>query len=411
MERFTTLLKLNIKRAYKSLFQLVLGAIALIFLVSAIAFYGNEYLYGGMSSMSDGAKFSLGVVMQDTSSLGGTVVDTITGMSQVSSTISFEFSNEDTAMDMLLAGDVMAVIVIPENTVDGILHGDNTPIQVIFPENSGYEAIILKEVADATATLLSSAQAGIYSIYDFYDDHDASSYRKDALNRMNLKYINMAATGMNMFDESSISATGSIPLMTYYISGALVLFMLLLGMNCYSFITRMAPEATKRLSLSRCPIVLQSLTDYIAIALVMLTAIGIIILPAALIMNVFGISLSPTGIIALFLIIPIFILLASALIYFISQLTPQNMNRIMITFFVALAMSFISGCFIPTVMLPDAIQTISRLLPAHYMMNLAGSLLSGSFDGIALLMCLVFTVILFLAGSLASHIRLRKELR
>ena len=60
---------------------------------------------------------------------------------------------------------------------------------------------------------------------------------------MNLKYINMAATGMNMFDETTVSATGSTPIMTYYISGALVLFILLLGMNCYTFIARMSPDA------------------------------------------------------------------------------------------------------------------------------------------------------------------------
>ena len=411
MERFKTLLKLNIKRAYKALFQLVFGAIALIFLVSAIAFYGNEYLYGGITSSAQSAGFKLGVVLNDTSPIADTVVNTVTGMSQVSDTISFEFTDEEKAMDMLIDGEVMAVMVIPEDTVHGIMHGDNTPIQVIFPENSGFEAIIIKEVADAAATLLSSAQAGIYSIYDFYDDHGASSYRKEAINRMNLKYINMAATGMNMFDETTVSATGSTPIMTYYISGALVLFTLLLGMNCYTFIARMSPDATKKLSLSGCPIILQGLSDYIAIALVMVTAIGIVAIPAALIMGIFDISLSTTGIVALLLIIPVFILLASALVYFISQLTLQNMNRIMITFFIALVMCFISGCFIPRVMLPDFLQILSKILPAHYMMNLAGSLLAGSFDGIALAMCLVFTIALFLAGCLASHIRLRKELR
>ena len=411
MTRFKTLLKLNIKRAFKSLFQLVFGAIALIFLVSAIAFYGNEYLYGGVASTAEGMSLKLGVVIYDTSSIAGTVTDTVTGMSEVSDTISFVFTDEDTAMSMLKGGELMAVMVIPENTVDGILHGDNTPIQVIFPENSGFEAIILKEVTDAAATLLSSAQAGIYSIYDFYYEHDASDYKKEALDRMNMKYISFAATGISMFDEATVTATGSIPLMTYYVSGALVLFMLLLGINCYSYLGRMSPDASMRLAISGCPVALQGLADYIAIAVIMLAAIGIVIIPTALIAGLFGISLSITGIFALFLIIPVFILLAAALIYLISQLTLQNMNRIMITFFVALAMCFISGCFIPSIMLPDTLQAISRLLPAHYMMKFTAGLLSGSFDGMALIVCILYGAVLFAAGISISHKRLRRELR
>ena len=411
MTRFKTLLQLNIKRAFKSLFQLVSGAIALIFLVSAIAFYGNEYLYGGISAGEESMSFNVGVVLFDTSSMANTVVEAVTGMSEVTDTFNFVFTDKDTAMNMLTDGELMAVMVIPEDTVNGIMHGDNTPIQVIFPENSGFEAIILKEVTDAAATLLSSAQAGIYSIYDFYYDHDAADYKKDAINRMNMKYINLAATGVSMFDETSVTATGSVPLMTYYISGALVLFMLLLGINCYSCLNRMPPEASKRLSLSGCPVLMQGLADYISIVTVMLTAVGIIIIPAVIIMGVFGMSLSLTGIMAMFIIIPVFVLLSSALIYLISQLTQQNMNRIMITFFVSIAMCFVSGCFIPSIMLPDTLQTVSRLLPAHYMMKLGANLLSGSFDGISLLMCIIYSVVLLIIGVYASHKRLGKELR
>ncbi len=414
MERFKTLLKLNLKRAYKSLFQLVLGAIALIFLVSAIAFYGNEYLYGGINDNVNNNRFSLGVVMYDSSTLAGTVTDRITNMSQVSAaadTITFEFTDENTAMDMLEKGQLMAVIIIPEDTVNGILHGKNEPIQIVFPKNSGFEAILLKEVADAAATLLSSSQAGIYSIYDFYDEHGASSHRKDALNRMNLKYINFAATGMNMFDKEEVSSTGNIPLMTYYISGGFVLFTLLLGINCYAFINNMSPNTAKRLSLSGCPVILQSFSEYISIALVMFTTIIIVIAPSAIIMKIFGMSLDVTGIFSLLLIIPVFVLLAASLVYFISKLTIHNMNRIMITFFMSLTMCFISGCFIPSIMLPDALYDISLLLPSRHMMDMAASMLSGSFNITALLLCLAYTAILLVFSFICSHIRLRKELR
>ena len=408
MERFKTLTKLNIKRAFKSLFQLIFGAIALIFIVSAIAFYGNEYLYGSTST-DEGMNLKLAVVMNDKSDLANTITEGITNMDGISSSVHFTFTDESNAMSLLNAGDVIATMIVPENTVKSIMNGDNIPIQIIFPENSGFEAIIIKEITDAAATMLSSSQAGIYCIYDFYNSHDAMEYKKDAINRMNLKYINMVATGVNTFDTTNVSSTGSIPLMTYYISGALVLFSLLLGMNCYSFLSKMPPDTAKRLTLSGCPVISQSLSCYISIVAVMMATVAIIATPSAFIMNQFGITMEFNGILALLLILPIFIMLAAAFIFFISQLTTQNMGRIMITFFVSLVMCFISGCFIPSVMLPDTIQFISRLLPTEYMMKLSGSLLSGSFDFIALFMCFVYTVLLIIAGAACAHLRINRS--
>ena len=66
----------------------------------------------------------------------------------------------------------MAVLIrIPENTVKSIMNGENQPIEIEFPENSGYEAAVFKECADAAVQLLASAQAGIYTIYDFYKEY------------------------------------------------------------------------------------------------------------------------------------------------------------------------------------------------------------------------------------------------
>lgn len=410
MERFKTLLKQNIKGSFRALSQLIFGAIALIFLVSAIAFCGNEFLYGGLSNMSEGLNISLGIVLEDDSELAGTVRDSILGMSEVTSVIDFQFVDKDTAMDKLTSGGLIAAIVIPKDTAYNIVHGKNTPMIVVFPEDSGMEAVIIKEVADSLSAMLSSAQAGIYSIYDFYDDHDASSYKKDALRRMNLKYINLVATGDTMFDTTEVTATGSIPLMTYYITGGLVLFVLLFGINCFSFLKGTPAVTSKKLSLRGTPLILQGLASYISIVLVQFTAIAVIIAPAVWVMSLFNLSLSLTGIVGLILVIPVYIVLSSALVYAVSQLTPHNMGRIMTTFFVSLGMCFLSGCFIPSIMLPELIQKIGSFMPAYYMIRFGSRIMSGSFDLLSLIMCLIFTLLLFFFGVAAAHIKRRKEL-
>ena len=69
MIRFKTLLQLNIKRAFKALPQLIFGATALIFLVSAVAFCGNKFLYGTISEMASSEKYPVAIIMEDDSLL------------------------------------------------------------------------------------------------------------------------------------------------------------------------------------------------------------------------------------------------------------------------------------------------------------------------------------------------------
>jgi ABC-2 type transport system permease protein len=410
MARFKTLLQLNIKRTFRALPQLIFGATALIFLVSAVAFCGNKFLYGTLSEISTQNKFPVGIIMEDDSKIAKTVADALLNMKAVNENLDINFTEKETAIEMLKAGEIIAAIHIPKDTAHGIMTGANTPMTIIFPEDSGFEAIIIKELADSVTNMLSSAQAGIYSIYDFYDENEAADQIDAALLRMNLKYINIAATGNGMFDKTVVTASGSVPLMTYYICGALVLFILLFGINCFNCQLNLSSYSSKSLSLHGTPLIAQGLSSYIATALGQLTAIAIVATPAAFIMKMFKLKLEGPAIMGLILTIPIFILISSSFVYLIASITEHVTGQIMITFFATIVMCFISGCFIPTAMLPDILKIVSKFMPAYYMINYSSSFLSGSFDGVSLLICLSFAIILFLLGLLVSHQKRRKEL-
>lgn len=410
MERFKTLIQLNIKRTFRALPQLIFGATALIFLVSAVAFCGNKFLYGALSEVSPDKKFPVGVIMEDDSNLANTVADALLNMKAVNENLDIKFIQKDSAIDMLKSSEIIAAIHIPEDTAHDIVTGKNTPITIIFPEDSGFEAVIIKELADSVTTMLGSAQAGIYSIYDFYNENEAADKIDDALLRMNLKYINIAATGNKMFDKTVVTASGSIPLMTYYICGALVLFILLFGINCFNGRLSLSSYNSKRLSQSGTPLIAQGLSSYISTALGQLTAIAIVATPAVFIMKMFNLKLEGPARIGMILTIPIFIMISSSFVYLISSITEHVTGQVMITFFSTIVMCFISGCFIPTAMLPDILKIVSKFMPAYYMINFSSSFLSGSFDGISLLICLGFAIILFLLGLLISYQKRRKEL-
>ena len=410
MIRFKTLLQLNIKRAFRALPQLIFGATALIFLVSAVAFCGNKYLYGAMSEVATSQKYPVAIIMEDDSYLATKVTDTLLDMKEVNTHLDIQFTTKEDSITKLERGEILAAVHIPKDTANNIINGTNTPMNIIFPEDSGFEAIIIKELSECVTTMLSSAQAGIYSIYDFYDDMDADDKIDSALLRMNIKYIQIAATGNNMFEKTVVTATGSIPIMTYYICGALVLFSLLFGINCYNCRLNLSCYNSKRLSLSNTPVLYQGLSSFIAIALSQLTTIAIVSIPAVFIIKMFNLHLDGAAIVGLIFTIPVFILISSAFVYFISSITDHIIGQIMITFFATISMCLVSGCFIPTIMLPDILQTISKILPTHYMIIFSSSFLSGSFDIPSLIICICFIILIFIAGLIATLSKRRKEL-
>ena len=410
MTRFKILLQLNIKRTFRALPQLIFGATALIFLVSAVAFCGNKFLYGSLSSITEGEKMTVGVILDDDSKIATTVVDALLGMKEVTENLDIIFTTKDDAIQKLKDNEIIAAIHIPEDTAKHIIDGTNTPMNIIFPENSGFEAVIIKEVADSAGTMLSSVQAGIYTIYDFYEDHGQDDMIDSALVRMNLKYINVTATSGNMFENTTVTATGSIPIMTYYICGALVLFILLFGINCYNSRLTLSNYTSKKLSLHKTPVLCQGLSTYISTYIGQFTAIVIVAIPSVFILRMFNLTLTRPGIVGLIFSIPIFILISSALVYLISSITEHVTGQIMITFVSTIIMCFISGCFIPTIMLPDILQVIDKFLPTHYMIAFCSKFLSGTFDLANLLICIAYAIGIFALGLVITIQRRRKEL-
>lgn len=410
MKRFLILIKLNIKRGLHNLVWQIIGAIALIFIVGAIAFCGNNFMTA-ISSNNSISPINLAVIMNDDSLMAQTISDAITTNEHLSSSIIFDFVDEASAFSGLENGHYIAAVIIPNDTVDSILNGTNTPIEIVFPKNSGLEAVIIKEIADAAATLLGSAQAGVYSIYDIYDQYDVAKYTDKAVFRMNLKYISFVVGGSNLFESTIISVSGALSLMEYYICGGIVLFMMLIAINYFSIANRLDSVSSKTLSLQKTPLLLQELANYIGITVSQILTLLIVAIPATAILKIYDILITPKEWLKLILTIFIFTIVSSAYVYFISRLTKHNLSRIMISFICTLVMCFLSGCFIPSVMLPDLLTSIASLLPTSCMMSCITKIMCGIWSNTAIFCCLIWSIVLFTLGVYCTYISRGKELR
>lgn len=370
MKRFLTLIKLEIKKSLKALPKLLTGTLLLILTVTAIALTANNLL--GKSEESESSEKSesseafvdIGVVCMDDSWIMDIAKGMLLGNKKITGVVNFEFTDYDKAMEALSDNEYMAVVIIPENAVDDIISGDNTPFQVIFPKNAGYEAAAIREVADSAVKLLASAQAGVYSVYDFYGAHNKRLYRAAATARLNERYIEAVLELEDFFKDTTVVATGSLDIMEYYTLSGIILFIMLFGMNTITFRESYKKEIVTALSQSGTGTLKQTAAGFLGI----LSVYGVICVFLTAVLCVFadlGIWLTIKLLLGM---LPV-IMTASAMVLLVQTLIKYKPAAIMAMFLVSVFQSFVTGGFIPQIMLPKVIEAIGKLTPAYYMLK------------------------------------------
>ena len=164
MKRFGIYTRLEIKKSVKLLPKLLIGTALLLITVTVMAMAANDILGDNTDSekgQDNKAFIDIGVVCKDDSWIMELAKGMLLGNKKIASVVNLKFTDYDDGMKGLEENAYMAVVIIPENAVDDIISGENTPFQVIFPKNAGYEAAAIREVADSAVKLLASAQAGI----------------------------------------------------------------------------------------------------------------------------------------------------------------------------------------------------------------------------------------------------------
>ena len=396
---------LEIKKSVKILPKLLIGTVLLLLTVAAIAITANNILgktEDNEKNESSEAFVDIGVVCMDDSWIMELAKGMLLGNKKITSVVNLRFTDYDKAMKGLEENDYMAVVIIPENAVDDIISGDNTPFQVIFPKNAGYEAAAIREVADSAVKLLASAQAGIYSVYDFYGEYNHKWSRAGAIKRLNERYIDAVLELEDFFKDTTVVATGDLDIPEYYALSGIILFILMFGMNSLAYMEAYKKEIITALEQNGVTIAKQTFSRFLGILCVygivdtvIVTAIGI------------GAKLGILMTIKLFLGMITVLMTVSAMVLLVQSAVRYKPAAIMTMFLISIFQTFVTGGFIPQMMLPGIIEKIGKCTPAYYMLReLSIIYLEGS--GIILntiILLLITTILLALASSAEERIK------
>ena len=379
--------------------RMLLQAILLMILIGAIAFCGVKAME--KEPLAVGAR--IGVVVREENTVTKMALRYVENMESVSQICDFVQVPEEEGFRLLERREIAALVMLPEQLVEGIMNGQNPAVDVIFPQNAQLEAMLFRELTESGAGLLRVAQAQIYGAIDTaveYGLTDKLSVMEAEIDSYNLAF---ALDRLAMYDEETVSATGQMSVLQYYAASGIVLFILLSGMAVYPVMQQEPPSFQKQLKRQgpgtmwqlfckwMCGCVCMAL--FCGIALIIIELAGIIRPDIGVIIQSVPVSRRNHYSIGSYIGIMLLVLITvTTLIRMIYSLSGSRTGGILLILLVTVIMIYLSGGFIPSVFLPKIMQSLGDRLPTSYMIHAVGGLFAGYRDGM-LVRCVMGMVV------------------
>jgi len=278
------------------------------------------------------------------------------------------FSEED-AIRALENREIIGYIDIPENYIQNLYIGVNTPARYVTldgPENLG--SMFSEEIVKIVSELVVQSQNGMYSMQDLTDQYDQKDF-KDNTNQLMMIYMNHILSRTQSYQVSDLGVVGSISLGSYYLCGLIMLFLLLWGISCNRIFSGRNPDYNRLLKISGVSPATQVLGEYgsyaVASTIMMLifsVVFGIILqfvkLPIPELANV----KITDCIFFVVKILPV-ILMITMMQYAFYELIPNFIGAVLTQFLTFMLLGYLSGCFYPNFFFPDTLRSLMETLP------------------------------------------------
>lgn len=302
-------------------------------------------------------------------------VSYVQNMESVKSICRLEAVTEHEGKQLLESGELSAWIVLPEDIIHEILSGSNAPAIVYLPgtgnaiSGGGMYAVgsmLFEELASAGMGMLGTAQAEIYAsaailqeLAKDYMTDDFLQFMYDDINRLNLEIV---AGREKLFRTRTLSLTENNTYAVYYGSALFAIYVLLAGLFFGNFCKRSGLQQTmlsRRIGVGYVvQLTARCLAGNLLALIVSLLPFLLFFIPQ--VNNILSVTVSFAGMISLLLII-IFVTIYYMMIY---QIIEKRESALVVTGVLAVLQAYLSGCLIPSVLLPKAVIAIGKLLPA-----------------------------------------------
>ncbi len=213
-------LKTEYKRAALKLPAALGRAVILLVVVGMIAFCAQKQ----RSASANKAPVQIGYASEE-NALIRLAVSYVENMEAVKGLCRFVPVEEEEGKRLLQEGELAALLVLPENMIEGILGGSNEPASLYLTENPSPEGLVFEEFAGAATGLLQTAQAEIYAMHALTEYFQAeSSGLAQAYQEIDAFNLGIVMEREQYFKFRRLSETGNTGFAVYYASAFFTLY-------------------------------------------------------------------------------------------------------------------------------------------------------------------------------------------
>lgn len=377
MKRYLFWLKIECKRAAALLPGILVKAIVLVLTISMIAFCAGKVFF----SQEEEKQISIGFVADD-NALTDMLLMFIENMESVKKWCDLVPVTEEEGLAMLEQGELLGLAVLPENVVEEIISGRNEPAKLYLSEDLAPLGMVFDELASAAVRLLQVAQAQIYAAYDLAEEWNVSSSElSEMCNKINLLNLQIALSRESFFETTQLSVTGQDSFMTYYGGALLTLYLLFAGLFFGKYIKRSSLEQEmleKRMGISKSA----QLFGRILVTVALLFVVLLLPLPLLICAHGSGILRITLSVQSICLLVLVLFCIA-AMLQLIYMISDNHRFAVLLVGMNGVIMGYLTGCFLPTPLLPRIVERISVFLPVYYI-KYAVTMLFATRDGVFL---------------------------
>lgn len=294
--------------------------------------------------------------------------------------VDFAEMSESDAKTALAKGTVSAYIIIPERFVEKALCGEIDPITFVTSAGvEGLNGLFKKEITSLVTDIVIASQKGSYGLADALTDNGLVDSVHTHLETISIDYTELIFRRSELYEVEELGLSDGLSATEYYICAIIIVLLTLVGLP-FAIVYIKKDYAFHRLLLSRSYSAgTQIMLEYLAFLIVMLLQTAIILLMSMIAVNLIptAMDLSFLGKIASDLVmktLPV-IVMVTAFNMMMFELADTIVSGLLLHFFTAVGLCYITGCLYPIYVFPDSIKTLALFLPT----GIARSYLASAF--------------------------------
>ena len=288
-------------------------------------------------------------------------------------------------------GQIAAYVIIPEGLMEKALAGEDfEPITYVTSAGAeGISSFLKREITSMVTTIVAYSQKGSYGMADLLTDQEIDVDISEHMTVLSLDYANLIFERNEFYKTDVLGVSDGLSTADYYICAVIILLLVLMGLPFAAIYIKRDYALPRMLRSRGFGAWRQLLCEYGAHLASMLVLLGCIFALGAVVIGVVPNlpvdNLPEIAPLALRLI-PV-LLMICGLNIMLFTLAGNMVSGLLLHFFGAIGLCYISGCIYPVSAFPLSVQRLAAVLPTgiarhHISTGLSGASAWSSLGGL-----------------------------